>query len=128
MKVVSLAVLAAILTIGPAAASREDRDTRLLRKEIAGRSPGPPERCMSNARLGQATLYGDTIVYRDGATVWLNRLTDCPGVSRDPILVFDIFGGQLCENDIVRTVNRGAIGIPGPVCPLGKFTPYRKPR
>ena len=127
MKAALLIAVGAILAVGPATASRESRDAKMLTRELAGRTAGIAERCVANTRLGQATIYGETLLYRDGKTVWLNKVERCPGLFRDPILVFDIFGGQLCENDLVRTIDRGGLGIPGPACQLGKFTPYRKP-
>ena len=128
MKIAALALITATLAIGPVSAARKDSDATKLARELAGRTAGPAQTCVSTSRLGTATIYGDTLLYRDGATLWTNTIAQCPGLSRDPILINEVFGGQSCENDLMRTVDRGAGAIPGPTCRLGKFTPYRKPR
>lgn len=127
MRITPIALIAALLAVGPAVAARKDSDADKLARELAGRTAGPAQNCVSTSRLGSATIYGDALLFRDGATVWVNKIEHCPGLSRDPILVNEVFGGQSCENDLMRTIDRGA-AIPGPVCRLGKFTPYRKPR
>lgn len=127
MKAALPIVIGAILAVGPATANRESKDAKNLTRELAGRTAGEAQRCVSTSRVGQATLYGETLLYSEGRTVWVNKVERCPALLRDPILVFDMFGGQMCENDLVRTIDRGVPGIPGPACQLGKFVPYRKP-
>jgi hypothetical protein len=42
------------------------------------------------------------------------------------IVIIDLYGSQMCENDRFRTVSPGT-SIPGAFCRLGKFTPYDLP-
>lgn len=130
MRIAPLILLAATLAIGPAVAAREDagsRDAPELARVLEGRTAGPAERCLPTNRNDSAAIRGDTLVWDSGRTIWVNRIADCPALRRDPILVFEVFGAQLCEREFFRTVDRGA-SIPGPSCQLGKFVPYRKPR
>ena len=53
------------------------------------------------------------------------RPTQPDTLRRDDIIVIDRFGGQLCHNDVVRTVDRNGGYFTGVVF-LEKFVPYRK--
>jgi hypothetical protein len=66
-------------------------------------------------------------VLRRGDTVWVNRLEGhCPGLRPlNTLVVEPSLGGQYCRNDRVRAIEPGS-SIPGPICPLGDFTPYRR--
>lgn len=130
MKPAPLFLLGAALALGPAVAARhDDRDARELSKALAGRVAGPAERCVSSRQLGSPQIVGQTLLYRDGRTVWRSDIASCPVLDRDPILIIELFGGdQLCASDRFRTADRGGIGIPGPSCNFGPFVPYRKPR
>lgn len=100
-----------------------------LERELAGRVAGPAENCVP-ARPEQALEIVDrrTITYRRGDTVWVNRLAaDCPGLRPLNTLIVEVHGGQYCRGDHVRALEPGA-NIPGPVCLLGDFVPYRRAR
>jgi hypothetical protein len=106
-----------------------EKEAKLLEKELAGKVAGEPQNCIST--LGNDNLIrisDDMLLYRQsGRLVYQNKLrSSCPGLARDTdVLVTETFGGQLCRGDIVRLVDRTS-GIPGPVCSLGEFVPYRK--
>ena len=122
-------LLASMLAIGPAAIAREDavtRDARNLERELSSRVAGPAERCLPANRNDSAVIRGDALVWNAGKTMWVNRIANCPALNRDPVLVFEMWGSQLCEREFFRTVDRGS-SIRGPSCQLGKFVPYRKP-
>jgi hypothetical protein len=112
-----------------AAAPIRDQEAKILAKELAGKVAGEPQNCIS--AVGQNSLIrisDDMLLYRQsGRLVYQNRLRSaCPGLARDSdVIVTETFGGQFCRGDIVRLVDR-ASGIPGPVCSLGEFVPYRK--
>ena len=94
--------------------------------ELAGRIPGPPQRCVpisSTAALRIAN--GSRLIYADGSTVWLNT-ADCPGMGWDDIPVLHPTASQHCRGDIVETLGRTS-NIRGPSCVLGDFVPYRLP-
>lgn len=111
---------------GPGAVG-PSRDSQDLERELAGRTAGPPESCIpaesnQNARIVDAR----TLVYDRGRTIWVNRLdSDCPGMRPMDTLVVEVHGSQYCRGDHFRTLSTGST-IPGPVCILGDFTPYRK--
>jgi hypothetical protein len=131
---VGLASLAALA--GCTASSAEstpapltDKQAKLLEKQIGGKVAGEPVRCISN--FGQQNIIrvsDDMLLYRaSGRLVYQNRLqSSCPGLASDrDIIVTEQYGGQQCRGDLVRLVDRVG-GIPGPVCILGNFVPYRK--
>lgn len=130
-RAVGLALVLAVAACAPVGDRNETRDAHdadLLTKMLAGRTAGEAKRCLTSAQLEPATIVGRNLVYRDGRTTWVSAVPDCPNLAGDPILVLDIFGSQLCENDQFRTIARGGVAIPGPSCRFGKFIPYRVPR
>jgi hypothetical protein len=106
-----------------------DKQAKLLAKEIEGKSPGEAVSCISN--IGQPNIIrvsDDMLLYRvSGRLVYQNKLrSPCPGLARDnDVIVSEQFGSQQCRGDLLRLVDRVG-GIPGPVCVLGDFVPYRK--
>jgi hypothetical protein len=106
-----------------------EKQAKLLDKEISGKVPGEAVSCISH--LGQSNIIrvsDDLLLYRvSGRLVYQNRLkSSCPGLARDnDIIVSEQYGSQQCRGDLLRLVDRVG-GIPGPVCILGDFVPYRK--
>ena len=103
-----------------------ERETDLSR-ELAGRTAGEPRDCVS-ASIGSNLTVRDrqTLVYRQGDTIWVNRLESaCPGLDPMSRLIVVVHGGRYCRGDRVRGQEPG-MSIPGPTCPLGRFTPYRR--
>jgi hypothetical protein len=105
-----------------------DREAKILAKELKGKVAGEPQNCISTlGRENMIRISDDMLLYRQsGRLVYQNKLrSPCPGLARDSdVLVTESFGGQLCRGDIVRLVDRTS-GMPGPVCSLGEFVPYR---
>ena len=138
MHIVKLAALALPLS-GLSACGEMDstpvpltaKQTEQLDKEIAGKTAGTPVNCISDFNSTNLIRISDDIVlYRvSGNLVYKNNLrSSCPGLARDTdIIVSEQFGGQKCRGDLLRLVDRTS-GIPGPVCSLGEFVPYRKDR
>ena len=106
-----------------------DKEAKILEKELKGKVAGKPQSCISNSRnVNTIRISDDTLLYREsGRTVYVNKLRgSCPGLTRgDDIMVVETFSGQHCSGDIIRLVDRTS-GIPGPVCSLGEFVPYKK--
>ncbi|MGL5838651.1 MAG: DUF6491 family protein [Sphingorhabdus sp.] len=106
-----------------------DREARTLAKELDGKVSGEPQNCISTfSNSNFIRISDDTLLYREsGRLVYKNRLRSaCPGLARDnDIIVTERFSSQLCRGDLIRLVDRTS-GIPGPVCSLGEFVPYRK--
>ena len=128
----SIPVLSGLALLAACAPVRDtqhsERADRELARELDGRTAGEPQRCVTTSRLGNANIVGTNLLYRDGRTLWVNRVPDCPMLGGDPLLVFEMHGNQSCENDMFRTMPRGSGMIPGPYCRLGKFEPFTKPR
>jgi len=119
--------IAALGLLGAAAPAAPREDT--LASALAGRVAGTPVDCVENSRLdGPQIIDKKTLIYREsGRRIWRNDLIgECPGLQPMDTLVVEIFGSQLCRNDHFRALTPG-IRIPGPICRLGKFTPYDKP-
>lgn len=98
-----------------------------LSRELAGRTAGPPEECVP-ASAGASLVARDsqTLVLRRGGTLWVNRLAaPCPGLTAASTLIVEVHGSSHCRGDPVRAVEPGR-SIPGPICVLGGFTPYRR--
>jgi hypothetical protein len=95
--------------------------------DLAGRTAGPAEDCVpTSTGAGLVARDSRTLVYRQGATLWVNRLAAaCPGIHPLSTLIVDVQGGQYCRGDRVRGVEPGQ-SIPGPACLLGPFTPWRR--
>jgi hypothetical protein len=95
--------------------------------ELAGRTAGPPQTCVSIDSAASLRIVDPaTVLYTTGSTVWLNRLaSQCPGSSAFDILVAHPTGSQYCRGDIVQSLDPVS-KIPGPSCVLGDFVPYRR--
>lgn len=106
-----------------------EKQSALLQKQIGGKVAGEPVSCISSMHNGNIIrVSDDMLLYRvSGRLVYQNRLkSPCPGLARDnDVMVTEQFGSQQCRGDIIRLVDRVG-GIPGPVCILGDFVPYRK--
>lgn len=99
-----------------------------LSGELAGLSSGPPEQCVGAVSAANlAARDSSTLVYRRGATIWVNRLAaPCPGLRATSTLILEpTDGSRYCRGDRFRSVET-AQAIPGPYCVLGDFTPYSR--
>lgn len=100
-----------------------------LAQTLAGRVAGPPQECVS--QFGQDHAYAidaQTIAYGSGRTIYINRLAaPCPAVDPVNTLITETYGGEYCRGDHVRGNEPGSI-IPGPVCNLNYWVPYRLTR
>ena len=121
-----------ILILGACASPRGDgptRDQEAFSRELAERQAGTPQTCISNTSSSTSLTIVDerTITYREGGTMWVNRLeAACPGMRPLDTLIVQVHGSQYCRNDLFRVLSSGS-RIPGPTCRLGDFTPYRRP-
>jgi hypothetical protein len=119
-----------LLTAGCAATAADDapsRDQAALTGELEGRTAGAAQACVP-IRQTQSLQIVDrqTLVYRDGHTVYVNRLgADCPGMRPLSTLIVEAHGSQYCRGDRIRAVETQN-AIPGPFCVLRDFIPYRR--
>ncbi|MEO5493764.1 MAG: hypothetical protein ABIR08_07030 [Sphingomonas sp.] len=124
MRYALIPVLLAGLAGGAAPAAPRETDP------LAGRIAGKPVDCVDQSQLGGPDIVDNrTILYRQSLRrIWRNDLpAACAGLRPNTTLIVDIYGSQLCRNDHFRTRDTGSI-IPGPICRLGKFTPYDLPK
>lgn len=120
MRLLPLLILAGACATG----SAREAD---LSEELAGRSAGSPQDCIPvSSGINLAARDSMTLVYHRGDTIWVNRLAAaCPALRPTSTLILEVHGSQYCRGDRFRTVEPGQ-SIPGPICVLGSFTPYRR--
>lgn len=127
--ILPLLTLAACGEMDSTPAPLTEKQTALLDKELSGKVAGTPINCISDYNsTNMVRVSDDVLLYRvSGNLVYKNNLrSSCPGLARDSdIIVSEQFGGQKCRGDLLKLVDRTS-GIPGPVCSLGEFVPYRK--
>ena len=124
MRYALIPVLLAGLAGAAAPAAPHDKDP------LAGRIAGKAVDCVDQSQLGGPDVIDNrTILYRQSlGRIWRNDLeAACPGLRPQTTLIVEIYGSQLCRNDHFRTHDAGSV-IPGPLCRLGKFTPYDLPK
>jgi len=97
-----------------------------LAKMLEGRTAGESVSCIPVLRPNQfQVIEGVALVYDSGDTVYVSRPTDPDTLRRDDVMIIDRHTSQLCNTDVVRTVDRNGGYFTGVVF-LGKFVPYRK--
>jgi hypothetical protein len=128
MRSLTLVPAVAAIAVGSCAQQPQPPGAALA-QTLAGRVPGPPQECISE--FGPDHPYAidaQTIAYGSGRTIYINRLAGpCPGVDPVNTLITETYGGEYCRGDHIRGKEIGSI-IPGPVCILQNWVPYRLPR
>jgi hypothetical protein len=126
---ISRLVIAAGLALACATAHAETRiekNQAKLAKMLEGRVAGEPQTCIPGFAANRLEVIdGVALVYSFGDTLYVAKPTQPGQLVRDDILVVERFGGQLCHNDVIRTVDRYGGFMTG-VLFLGKFVPYKK--
>jgi hypothetical protein len=128
-----LTLAAAVLALAGAAAHSADKVDKKTEKNEArlaqmleGRTAGEPVNCIPLVKSQRLdVIEGVALVYDSGDTLYVARPTDPQMLNRDDIMVIDRFGSQLCNTDVVRTVDRNGGYMTGVVF-LTKFVPYKK--
>jgi len=119
------AALALAGTTAASAGNAEENEAKLARM-LEGRTAGEPVSCISALNSNRIEVIEHVgIVYDAGRTIYVARPTDPRQLGRNDIVVIDRFGGQLCHNDVVRTVDRYQGYTTGAVF-LEEFVPYTK--
>jgi hypothetical protein len=119
-----------LLLAGCSATDMHSRDRNDLATELTGRTSGPPQDCvpieqMSNLRPVDA----QTLVVERGPTLYVNHLAgSCGNLDSTDTLIVEAHGSEYCRGDHFRAKPFGGGVVPGPVCTLGAFVPYRRPR
>ena len=124
----SSALLAGLVSLAAGCAPVERGVAEVPVAELAGRSAGAPQRCVT-IRSGEALRVLDErrLLYGSGRTLWVNQLRgQCPGLDRmDALLAVEATGSQYCSGDKVRSLDP-VTGATGPNCILGDFIPYTR--
>ena len=108
-----------------AARSAEENEARLARM-LEGRTAGEPVSCISALNSSRIEVIEDVaLVYDAGDTIYVARPSDPRSLGRNDVIVINRFGGQLCHNDVIRTVDRYQGFTTGAVF-LDKFVPYKR--
>lgn len=124
MRLLPLLLLATACAATGADPSEGERE---LSQELAGRAAGQPRDCVSTWSGANLVPRGrQALVYRVGDTIWVNRLAAaCPGLDEMSQIIVELHGSQYCRGDRFRA-REPQVSIPGPICVLGSFTPYRR--
>ena len=119
----------ALALTGATAASAETRAEKneaMLAKMLEGRTAGEPVKCISALSSNRIRVIDHVgIVYDAGHTIYVARATNPNHLDHWDVPVIERFGGQLCSNDIMRTVDRSSGHITGPLF-LDDFVPYTR--
>jgi hypothetical protein len=126
-KIVALATAALAVSSHALAAGKDDPAAELS-KLLDGRVAGPPVTCISLSQAqGTRVIDHTAIVYDFGTTIYVNYPRGgASSLSSDDILVTKTYSTQLCQMDIVRTVDRTG-GFQKGFVSLGTFIPYKRP-
>jgi hypothetical protein len=96
---------------------------------LAGKVPGEALSCLRRGETSDLVVIDEgTIAYRNGRTVYVNRLAGgCSGLGGPYTLVMRTTSEGACRGDIaeVRDLTHGTIVGS---CSLGDFIPYASPR
>ena len=128
MRKIAIAITAAAaLLTGPALEARANlTPQQRLDKLLAGRVAGKPEHCISHFDTREMQVLDKTaIVYGWGNTIWVNVPRNVQDLDDDDIMVTRTYSSQLCDLDIVTTVDR-TVGMFNGSISLGEFVPYRR--
>lgn len=128
MRKIAIAITAAAaLLTGPALEARPNlTPQQRLEKLLDGRVAGKPEHCISQLDTRDMQVLDKTaIVYGWGNTIWVNVPRNAQDLDDDDIMVTRTTSSQLCDLDIVTTVDRTAGMFNGSIS-LGQFVPYRR--
>ena len=128
MKKIAIALATATALLATPAIAGKQRVTgeEKLAKMLEGREAGEPERCLPLSASSTMRVIDKTaIVYGRGNTIWVNRPVNADSLDRNDILVRRSHTAQICNLDIVYTMDQSSRMYTGTVS-LGQFVPYRK--
>lgn len=128
MRKIALAIAATAVMLGGATVQAKPKLTpqQRLDKLLEGREAGEPVSCIPQFETRDMQILDKTaIVYGRGNTIWVNVPKNAEHLDDDDILLTKTNGSQLCDLDIVQTLDRTS-HIPNGFLNLGKFVPYKK--
>ena len=129
MRKIAIAIAAGAALLGVAGVQAKPKLTpqQELAELTVGRVAGKPVHCIPSFDTRDMRILDKTaIVYGRGNTIWVNVPKNAADLDEDDILVIKSNGSQLCDLDIVQTLDRSA-HFPTGFINLGEFVPYKKP-
>ena len=97
--------------------------------ELAGRSAGKPQRCVSVQPGMLFSTSGENphlLLYDDGKTIWASDLgSGCAFGPGEPVIPAGDPASSYCRGDFVKAGGRIELSPFGERCVLENFTPYR---
>lgn len=128
MRKIVIAIATGAVLLGSAGAQAKSKLTpqQELAKLTAGRVAGKPVHCIPQFDTREMRILDKTaIVYGSGNTIWVNVPKNAGDLDEDDILVIQSNGSQLCDLDVVHTMDRTSRFQTGFIS-LGEFVPYKK--
>jgi hypothetical protein len=128
MRKLATALTAAAMLLGGTALEAKPKLTpeQRLEKLLEGREAGKPVHCLPMWQTSEMEIIDHVaIVYGRGETIWVNRPKDPKYLDSDDILVTRTYGTELCDLDIVHTIDRSSHFTTGFIS-LGEFVPYKR--
>ncbi|MBN8502751.1 MAG: hypothetical protein J0M19_16655 [Sphingomonadales bacterium] len=123
---ITLATAAALLGTATLDAKPRLTPQQRLDKILDGRVAGKPVHCIPSHQTRDMQVLDKTaIVYGWGETVYVNVPKNAQDLDDDDIMVTRTTGSQLCDLDIVHTVDRTG-GFTNGFVSLGEFVPYKR--
>ena len=133
MNILKPLIASVLMLAAGAAALAADKPTRAEKSEarlaelIKGRAAGTPVNCIPGFKSDQLeVIEGVALVYGRGDTLYVARPSNPQSLRWDDVIIINRTGGQLCNTDIARTVDRMS-GFTTGVLFIDKFVPYKKP-
>jgi hypothetical protein len=132
MRTLKPLIAAAALLVAGSTALAADKPTRAEKNEarlaelLKDRVAGDPVSCIPTFQANDLQVIdGVAMVYGRGETLYVGRPTNPQSMRWDDVVVIKRTGGQLCNTDIIHTVDR-MTGFTTGVVFLEKFVPYTK--
>ena len=125
-----LALTMLLLLAGCSSPDLHSRDRADLAAQLAGRTAGPPQDCVSIEQTSSLRpVDPETVIVDRGGTIFVNHLAGaCGNLEPTDTLIVEVHGSQYCRGDHFRSRPFGGGAVPGPICTLGSFTPYTRAR
>lgn len=117
------------LAAAPAQALKRASPEAQLAKALEGRVAGEPVDCVRLTEIRSTRIIdGTAILYEaSGGKLYVNRPNGASTLHRADVMVNRVWGGQLCNAEVVDLYDAGA-RIPTGFVFLGEFVPYTKPK
>lgn len=122
-----IATVGAMALAAPATAQdREERAEEAFQELIEGRTAGEPTNCITTFRSNGLRVEENVgLVYESGDTIWIARARNPRSLTRWDVPVIERQGSRLCNNDVIRTIDRNSGMFSGTLF-LDEFVPYTR--